>query len=357
MAVINKPSDINKIWAGSGDKTSPSDVKIGEGWEVEVPPRQYFNWLDNKQDQFNAHVNQHGIPVWDSVTEYQAGKSYTQGSDGVVYIAVQTNANNDPTSDATDSFWREAFTSTGHGQCRLSVTSSTALKLSPYNGSYVTVNGKSASIPNAGISITNAGLAVSTVYYAYLYGTTGALQLELSTTGHSTHTNGVEIKTGDATRTLVGMVATNASTLFTDTVTTRWCINWFNRRSLPCSTTGNGFTITSGSEISITIRNQFLSWADESVDSVINLQAVPSTTAQRLDLVILANNATTAIGQPAGFGGTTGSTSAAGTYAVSLSKSGRGVLPEGLNYVTAYSYVTSGNASVTNAEIQTIIQG
>lgn len=107
MAALSKPSDINKIWADGGDVVSPSDVKIGLGWEVEVPPRQYFNWLDNKQDQFNAHVNQHGIPVWDSVTEYQAGKSYVQGSNGVVYVATQTHTNQDPVSVSTH--WSPAF--------------------------------------------------------------------------------------------------------------------------------------------------------------------------------------------------------------------------------------------------------
>lgn len=105
MAEINKPSDINKIWADGGDKVSPSDVKIDTGWEVEVPPRQFFNWLDNKQDQFNAHVNQHGIAVWDASTEYQASKSYVQGNDGLIYVAVQTHSNQNPTTDVSNTYW------------------------------------------------------------------------------------------------------------------------------------------------------------------------------------------------------------------------------------------------------------
>lgn len=109
MAAINKPSDINKVWADGGDKVSPSDVKINLGWEVEVPPRQYFNWLDGKQDQAIAHINQHGIPVWDAVTEYQANKSYVQGSNGTVYLAVQTHTNQDPTTDVNNTYWKEAF--------------------------------------------------------------------------------------------------------------------------------------------------------------------------------------------------------------------------------------------------------
>lgn len=115
MAEINKPSDINKIWADGGDKVSPSDIKIDTGWEVEVPPRQHFNWLDNKQDQFNAHVNQHGIAVWDAVTEYQTDKSYVQSSTGDVYRCVLTHTNQDPTADTTNTYWKLAFSTSSVG--------------------------------------------------------------------------------------------------------------------------------------------------------------------------------------------------------------------------------------------------
>lgn len=109
MAEISKPSDINKIWSSSGDTISPSDTKIQTGWVVEIPPRQWFNWLDNKQDQAIAHINQHGIAVWDSNTEYQAGKSYVQGSNGVLYKAIQTNTNQDPTTDVTNTYWANSL--------------------------------------------------------------------------------------------------------------------------------------------------------------------------------------------------------------------------------------------------------
>lgn len=118
MAEISKPLDINKIWSETGDNISPSDTKISAGWAVEIPPRQWFNWLDHKQDQAIAHINQHGIAVWDAATEYQAGKSYVQGSNGKIYIASQTNTNNNPTT--SPAFWQEfgrnnrvKFTSSG----------------------------------------------------------------------------------------------------------------------------------------------------------------------------------------------------------------------------------------------------
>lgn len=107
MANIIKPVDINKIWSASGDILAPSDSKISQGWGVEIPPRQYFNYIDHKQDQFNAHVNQHGIPVWDALTEYQANTSYTQATDGNVYIALQTHVGQNPLTSV--GFWAIAF--------------------------------------------------------------------------------------------------------------------------------------------------------------------------------------------------------------------------------------------------------
>lgn len=115
MAQINKPSDINKIWSASGDILAPSDSKISTGWQVEIPPRQYFNYIDNKQDQGIAHINQMGIAVWDNTTEYQYNltgiKSLCMGSDGTIYRALQTHQNQDPTTSV--GFWEVAFSSAG----------------------------------------------------------------------------------------------------------------------------------------------------------------------------------------------------------------------------------------------------
>lgn len=117
MAEISKPSDINKIWASAGDVLAPSDSKIATGWQVEIPPRQYFNYIDNKQDQAIAHINQHGIPVWDSATEYQYSvggtKSICMGSNGTIYRTKQVNINQNPTLDTTNTYWEIAFANVG----------------------------------------------------------------------------------------------------------------------------------------------------------------------------------------------------------------------------------------------------
>ena len=109
MPNISKPADMSSIWASAGNSVAPSAAKIAQGWVVELPPYQTANFIANKQDSFNAHTNQHGIPVWDAVTEYQGGVSYTKGNNGIIYKAITTNIGLDPTSPSNSTAWVRAF--------------------------------------------------------------------------------------------------------------------------------------------------------------------------------------------------------------------------------------------------------
>lgn len=104
MSEISKP-DYQFLWASGGSLVAPSNVKVQTGWTAEVPPFQWENWSQNRQDQAIAHVLQHGISVWDNVTEYQAGKSYVQGSDGRLYKARTTHTNVNPVTDTSYINW------------------------------------------------------------------------------------------------------------------------------------------------------------------------------------------------------------------------------------------------------------
>lgn len=107
MPDILKPAGMNNRWAQNGLKSEPDLSKIDVGWEVEKPPFQVQNWLVNKTDNFNAHVNQHGIPYKDNETEYQAGKSYVVDPlSGIVYRCVTTHVNQ-PVTNPT--YWDVAF--------------------------------------------------------------------------------------------------------------------------------------------------------------------------------------------------------------------------------------------------------
>lgn len=109
MAQFLKPTTINSVWGVVGERIKPSDEKIQQGWIVEIPPVQYENWIQNRQDQAIAHFNQHGIAVWDNYTAYIGGKSYVQGSDGVIYKAIVDNINKNPVSES--GVWKPAFVS------------------------------------------------------------------------------------------------------------------------------------------------------------------------------------------------------------------------------------------------------
>lgn len=235
----------------------------------------------------------------------------------------------------------------GHGQCRLSVASATQLKLSPYNGSNILINGFTYQIPAGGVTISNATLAANTNYYVYVFITGGALALFLSTTGHATHTDGVEIFAGDSNVTLVGMVRTNASSQFVDSSTQRFCINWFNRRNIQAiNTFASSRSTTSSSyvELSSTERAQFLSWGDEG--SLISITAYASQntvgtfgTQGNLDGTTPTSNAR--ISPP------TGQDSACGSI-------GPVTAPEGFHYATIFGYAAAGFTATWTAGINSI---
>ncbi|MEN4918270.1 hypothetical protein ABE485_06325 [Achromobacter spanius] len=166
----------------------------------------------------------------------------------------------------------------GHGQCRFLYVSPAQCILRPYNGDKVIVNGVTRSIPAAGVSIANTALEgpTGTTNYIYLYDNAGTLTLEASATGHSTHTNGVEIKTGDATRTLVG-VAFKDSVNFINTAAVRGVASWFNRYYTKAQAT-NFNTGTASTTPVQAIGNVYVwTWAGEGTTSTINGRTFVST--------------------------------------------------------------------------------
>lgn len=116
MAQFPKPDGLNIQWASAGDILDPGDTKYQTGWTPEIPPRQWENYIQNKQDNFISHLNQHGICVWDATTEYQwtalGAKSLVMGSDGAIYRTLTTNTNQDPTL-TVGVHWEIAFSNAG----------------------------------------------------------------------------------------------------------------------------------------------------------------------------------------------------------------------------------------------------
>lgn len=158
------------------------------------------------------------------------------------------------------------------GQCRLSKSGANLILL-PYKGNRLMVNGVLCTIPDAGVTLAPPAVA-STTYNIYAVATAGVItSLENSATAHVPDTaaganKGVEIKTGDATRSMVGMARTTAANAWADTRAQRFVRSWFND---PKTEAGNALTAnvnsttTSYIELNSAARAEFLSWLGEPI--------------------------------------------------------------------------------------------
>lgn len=152
-------------------------------------------------------------------------------------------------------------------QCRLTKSGSNLL-LSRCNGLGLTINGVAYAIPSAGVTLAPTALAVGTTYYIYAYMNAGTMTLEASATTHAVDTaTGMEIKSGDATRSLVGMARTITGPAWSDTFAQRFVASYYNRRPIEMRAvlaSNQPVANVSYGEISTTLRLEFLQWLGES---------------------------------------------------------------------------------------------
>ena len=256
----------------------------------------------------------------------------------------------------------------GYGQCRLSAPTATSLKLAPQAGNLLTVNGVACTIPSAGVTLAAAPVAANTTYYIYAVATAGVItSLEASATVFvlsSTAGNiGTPIKTGDDTRTLVGMARGNGSTQWTDTETQRFIANYWNRRlryGKAVFTANRVYSNSGWAEINTEIRNEWLSWLDEAV-------CVSSSGQYQAD------TAGSTYAQALGIDGTgvedgaTGNNDSAAGQALSLHPYGISVnrtMAEGYHYATllaihgggASGTYSGGGAGALRCAVHTLVQ-
>lgn len=182
------------------------------------------------------------------------------------------------------------------GGCQLQYASATQIKLVPMNGDNIQISGINYPIPSAGVTAANTGvyvngtanqnLAASTLYYVYLFVNNGTLTIDFSSTGHVTDTVagnvGIEIKSGDNSRSLIGMVYTNGSSQFSDSGANRLVASWFNRTQKTSRgnfTADHTVTATSLIEINSEIRASFLTWGTEDIVAHANVTTWTDSTA------------------------------------------------------------------------------
>jgi len=254
----------------------------------------------------------------------------------VLLQITSTVITNDMITDERAVNWAGMSGSGGHGQCRLRLVGSD-LVLSPYNGNKLIIDGVNYSIPSSGVSLAPAGLTASTLYYIYAYESSGAMALEASTTFHATDsTTGVEIKSGDASRTLVGMAYMQTAATWPTQATL--LLNWFNRRmtSAKAGFTSSHTTTSTGAfvEIDTEIRVPFLVWSDSAADYAVSGEVTNSTVS--VTTTGLAIDNITPIAASAGI-------PAATIAAVPLAIPGTATgLAEGYHYATLVGAVGAG---------------
>lgn len=233
-------------------------------------------------------------------------------------------------------FTPEVLRALAHGRCRLVFQSTSALRLGPHNGNTIIINGQVVTIPSAGVTLSNSGVSTNTLYYIYAYLSSGVLTLEYSTTGHSTDAStGVEIKTGDATRTLVGMAQTAGGSWSGNGSNT---LSYFNRKEIVLwRYFGSTMTTTSTSYVALgglPERCTWLTWADEPVKFAVNGSV--SNSGSNACYTSIGVDGTTAQDVASVMGGTAGQ-GVAISHANSFS--------EGYHYSTILGRVTAGTGS------------
>jgi hypothetical protein len=156
-----------------------------------------------------------------------------------------------------------------HGECVLTKSGANLL-LAPQDGNRLTINGVSRVVPSAGVTLAATGLTVGTLYYIYAFMSGATMTLEASATAPATDSGtGIRIKTGDATRTLVGMARPITGPAWADSATQRFVRSWFYPQPLVMSkafTAVRTTTSTTPVEVNTEIRLEALVWGNEALN-------------------------------------------------------------------------------------------
>lgn len=148
--------------------------------------------------------------------------------------------------------------------CRLNYVNTTTIRLDRHNGFLLTIDNTPQQIPAAGVTLGRYG-APSTLYYVYACMIAGVMTLEPSTTGYAADSrNGVMVKSGDVTRTLVGMIWIDAGAFYISTATVAGVRSYFNRHPVQTYQYANTST-SSASPSALMTAHTSLVWPDDIV--------------------------------------------------------------------------------------------
>lgn len=225
----------------------------------------------------------------------------------------------------------------GLAQCYFQYTNTTTCTLVRKNGALIQIDGELHQIPAAGVTLGLGGLSPGTLYYVYAYDNAGTLTLEASPTGHAASTTagneGMRIKSGDDSRTLVGMIYTTGSTQFF----VHWVISYWNpTRRVYSVTEGSAPTTSStGSWVAIGTAVYFLYFSGHPIPQP-TIQAPVDNTGANMSYLAAYLDGLTSVAVAAGV---------AATYESFIVHGSNQTPSEGLRYYRAYGIVNAGTAT------------
>lgn len=165
-----------------------------------------------------------------------------------------------------------------------SSTPFSGVHITPYNGNQMTVNGALRTIPtgvasvSGGVQATNFSscfvnkvaaqtLSNSTLYYVYLFWDGSALQIDFSTTGRAADSNGIWVKSGDTSCTLIGLVWINGTKTIDGSANKQNAVSWLNKIRIPLSVTLSTSTFTNSVSYAEVDATKILEWVQFNDDT------------------------------------------------------------------------------------------
>lgn len=288
------------------------------------------------------------IYVSDTPPSAPSGSLWWESDSGILYISY---------NDGNSIQWVAIGGVRGNviavGQCRL-VVSGANLALMPFGGNVITINGVGCTIPAAGVTIAPTGLTVSGLYYIYAVATAGVVtSLEALATGHATSSTpgniGVEIKSGDDTRTLVGMARVITGPAWADTPAQRFVRSWFNDPGIYSFSQFATTRQTSAAayvEVNAEIRIEALIWSGETWDVTQYIASFSNTATNSNSFSTIGFNS--AVPEKNGILVTIVGAIAGTAFGAGCSSAKAG-LTEGYNFATLIGKCDAGTAAWTSS--------
>lgn len=368
----------NKVDKAGDTMTGALTIQPASGGAVETIKSANSNALlilDKAVGAFYAYLlgERNGVPRWlfalgDTTTETGSGNT---GSDFLLQAYDDAGATSqavlrglrgsglltvkgDPTAALGVATKQYVDQASPQGNVYLTLSGGN-LSMAKQDGNKLWINGQNELVPAAAVTLSPSGTAASTLYYIYAFMNAGVMTLEYSTAAPVTHTNwGVRVKTGDNTRTLVGMAMSAAAGAWSTSAVQ--LLSWFNKRmktAVSALVSPTSSTTGSPAELSTSLRVPFLSWAGW--ETIVGSTATLFHSAVNQD--VITEMSVDGIMVSAGLlRGRVSAISSAQALPMSISHVASG-LSEGSHTASPFGYTTSATATWSSMWTQVSVWG